>query len=109
MIDSIITGFQVARTGMAVAADESDYAGTPLSRGADIAFGLAFTGLFLGSAIYGFSNTSECADLKRRIEEPPPPPDPSAAPGAGGCRTDLDCKGDRVCHYGRCSPPTVRE
>jgi hypothetical protein len=64
IVDSIIGGLQVARTGLAVAADDSDYSDAPISREADIGLGVAFTTLFVGSAVYGFLQTGHCQSLR---------------------------------------------
>src|SRR4051794_31084669 len=61
VVDTVIAGLQGVRTGLAIAADSRDYAGSPIGKEADIAFGLAFLTLFTASAIYGFSVTDECA------------------------------------------------
>src|SRR3954464_7520626 len=62
-LDSAFGALEVVRTGVALAADDSVYSDPkqPLSRGADIALGLGLTALFVGSAIYGFANTSRCS------------------------------------------------
>lgn len=65
IFDTIFTVFQVGRTVAAVAASDSTYEGAPISRGADIGFGVGFTALFLSSAIYGFSKTAKCRRLLR--------------------------------------------
>jgi hypothetical protein len=64
VLDTIITGLQLARTVYAAAAPDSVYRDPkqPLSRGADIGLGLGFSALFLGSAIYGYGATSRCAE-----------------------------------------------
>jgi hypothetical protein len=62
VLDTILTGFEVVRTGLAIGADASVYSdpNQPLSREADIALGIGFTALFLGSAVYGYSATARC-------------------------------------------------
>ncbi|HWA75638.1 MAG TPA: hypothetical protein VG937_25055 [Polyangiaceae bacterium] len=62
ILDTLLTGFEVVRTGLAIGADSSTYSdpNQPLSREADIALGVGFTALFLGSAIYGYSATARC-------------------------------------------------
>jgi hypothetical protein len=67
VLDTLFTGAQVARTAFAVGADDSVYddPAQPLSRGADVGLGLGFTALFLGSAIYGYVNTSKCSKGSR--------------------------------------------
>jgi hypothetical protein len=68
VVDSLIGAFQVVRTGLAVAADDSAYADPkqPLTRDADIGIGLGLTALFVGSAAYGFVHTAECRQLEER-------------------------------------------
>ncbi len=68
IVDSILTGLEVARTVYAFAAKDSTYQKFPISRGADIGFGVGFTALFAGSAIYGYSSTARCATAKARRE-----------------------------------------
>jgi hypothetical protein len=69
IVDGLIAGYQVFRVVYAAQASAQDYAGSPISREADALLGLAFTGLFLGSTIYGGVNTSRC----RRLKEGPGP------------------------------------
>jgi hypothetical protein len=64
VIDGLITGYQVFRTGYAFQASDSDYRGAPISRGADIGIGLGMTALFLASTIYGGVNVAHCKRLK---------------------------------------------
>jgi hypothetical protein len=83
VVDTAIASYQVFRTGAALKADRGDYAGAPISRNADIGFGVGLTGLFLASAVYGFINTSECSTIKQgKVVAPPPwvPPTVPAAP-----------------------------
>lgn len=54
---------------LAVAAEESDYVDSPISRDVDIGFGVGFMALHIGSAVYGFSSTSECREMKAAVEE----------------------------------------
>jgi hypothetical protein len=95
VVDTIITGLEVVRTAVAAGASEGDYNGAPISRGADIGFGLGFTALFGASAIYGFVVTGNCKDQKggpsdERAQEIPDnsvepwqmPPPAAAAPSA---------------------------
>jgi len=63
VVDTVIAGLEGVRTGLALAADKSAYADAPISKEADIAFGLGFLALFGASAIYGFYVTSECSKL----------------------------------------------
>ncbi|MFZ5896612.1 MAG: hypothetical protein ACOY0T_36490 [Myxococcota bacterium] len=95
VVDSLLTGAEIVRTVYAASADSSVYENPnqPLSRGADIALGVGFTALFLGSAIYGFSNTASCRKAKHQFLESPhnetreptekwssPPPSASSPP-----------------------------
>ncbi len=66
ILDVLVAGYQVVRTLVAVANDDSEYADAPISRGADIGFGIGFTALFTSSAIYGFYETGECREAKSR-------------------------------------------
>jgi hypothetical protein len=65
--DTAFGALQMVRTGMAATASDSVYdnPNAPLSREADIALGASFMALFVGSAIYGFVNTSRCSRLQR--------------------------------------------
>lgn len=65
VLDSIFGGLEAARVVYAASADESVYRdpNQPLSRGADIALGLGFTALFVGSSIYGYVATGKCQKL----------------------------------------------
>jgi hypothetical protein len=108
IIDTIVGAYQVVRTGYALSAEESDYDGYPLSRGADIGFGVGLTALFLGSAIYGYSETGACADAEaalaaRRTDQAPVTVTPTGA--TAGCSNDAQCKGDRICEQGQCVAP----
>ncbi|HMI92154.1 MAG TPA: hypothetical protein VK509_12350, partial [Polyangiales bacterium] len=73
VIDTLIGGYQVVRTGFAVAAPDETYDGALISREADIGFGLGLSALFIASAYYGYDVTSDCA----RAHSPGPPPDES--------------------------------
>ena len=110
IIDTVIGGYQVVRTAVALSAEDSDYGSYPISRGADIAFGLGLSTLFIASAVYGFSTTGDCSDaedaLARRSLSRPESYDGAAArPLVVGCTTDAQCKADRVCEAGRCVDP----
>jgi hypothetical protein len=63
--DTAFATLQVIRTGIALSAADSVYENPdqPLSRGADVGLGLGLTALFVGSAVYGFANTSSCRAL----------------------------------------------
>jgi hypothetical protein len=63
-VDTVFGSLEVLRTGLAASADDDVYKDAAISREADIGLGLAFTTLFLSSAIYGFYETSACADRK---------------------------------------------
>jgi len=69
IVDTVIAGLEGVRTGIALAADKSDYASSPISKEADIAFGLGFLALFSASAIYGFYVTGECSKLHQHGDE----------------------------------------
>ena len=94
VLDTIITGFQVARTGLAASAEDKVYRDSSLSREADIGIGIGLTALFLGSAIYGYHATSMCTKVNSP-EQPdtamdttgnrlwtPKPPDRRRSPAA---------------------------
>ncbi len=71
IIDTIVGGLEVVRTGVALGADDSDYRNVAISREADIALGVAFSALFISSAAYGYTVTSRCSALKEdRLERP---------------------------------------
>ena len=82
-VDTVLAGLEVARTVYAATADKSVYEGAPISRGADIAFGLGFLALFGASAIWGYSVTSECSRLHNHSpahSAPPPEADEHGDP-----------------------------
>lgn len=60
IIDTVIGGYQIFRTGSAFVASDEVYKDAPISRHVDITAGLALTTLFVTSAIYGYSKTSQC-------------------------------------------------
>jgi hypothetical protein len=114
-VDLVVAGLQTIRTGIALAADDADYADFPISRGADIGFGIGFLTLFAASAGYGFHETGKCTDMKRAAaartageaeEDLPVTPTgtaaPRAAPAALHCTHDAQCKDARVCEHGAC-------
>jgi hypothetical protein len=100
VFDTLIGGYQVVRTGMAVSNDDSDYANSPLTREVDIGVGAVLAAVYLSSAVYGYVITDECRTIKAgRVDhtgekwDPPPPPkddssdiepDESAPPPASG-------------------------
>ncbi len=69
VLDTVFTGLQVARVGMAATARSSAYKDAPISRGADIALGAGFIALFASSAVYGFVSTSKCSRLQKAADE----------------------------------------
>ena len=71
VLDTIFTGLEVARVLYAASADDSVYKNPnqPLSRGTDIALGLGFTALFLGSSLYGFTATRSCRKYQEDNDE----------------------------------------
>ena len=64
--DTILAGWQVVRIGVAASAHDSVYRQGPISREADVALGVAYAGLFAASAVYGYTATTTCAELKER-------------------------------------------
>jgi len=88
IVDTVIAGLQGVRTGIALAADKSAYDDSPISREADVAFGLGFLALFGASAIYGYYVTGQCSAShdravivehpKAREENEPSPAETSA-------------------------------
>jgi hypothetical protein len=62
VIDLLIGGFQLVRTLSALGATDAQYANAPISRDADITFGIGLLTLFTGSAIAGFNWTSQCRE-----------------------------------------------
>lgn len=101
IVDAAIGAFQVVRTSVAISNDESAYHGAPISRGADIGFGVGFATLFLASSIYGFVETSQCRPPRVRIEPPDdgveaaPARQPAADPHSGGVRPPAGVKSSR--------------
>jgi len=67
IIDTVIAGYQGFRTVYAATTDKSSYDGAPISREADIAFGLGFFTLFTASAIYGYYVTSKCSSRQEPV------------------------------------------
>jgi hypothetical protein len=60
----VIAGYQLFRTGFALAHEDSDYANAPISRPADIAIGVVLSALFIASAGYGYATTGDCEDAE---------------------------------------------
>jgi hypothetical protein len=109
VIDTVVAGFQVVRTGVALAANDSDYRASPISRGADIALGIGLTTLFISSAAYGYGATSRCSEMKGRSREGERG---FASDGdvrvrrerrAHACTFDAQCSGTRICQRERCT------
>lgn len=82
IVDAAIGTFEVVRTSVAVSNDERDYQGAPISRNADIGFGVGFATLFLASTIYGFYETSQCH--AGHHVTPPDGSEPEGAPAVIG-------------------------
>jgi hypothetical protein len=80
VIDGLVMGFQMVRTALALSASDAQYAGAPISREADITFGISLTALFAASMIAGFGWTSDCRDAMAEESYPAGRP---ARPGAG--------------------------
>jgi hypothetical protein len=53
------------------------------------------------SAVIGFSRTNACAKAKEQLAQRTP-----EQGSGGGCGSDVDCKGDRVCEAGLCVAPS---
>lgn len=62
--DVLFAGLQGVRTGAAIGASDSTYENAPLNRGADVGIGIALLALHASSAVWGFSKTATCRDLK---------------------------------------------
>ena len=114
VVDTVIAGLETIRTGIAIAAKESDYQDFPISRGADIGFGVGLTTLFAAAAIYGYNVTADCEDAKEAAKHPAelpeaapwlPPPRVAPALQPSACSYDSQCKGNRICEAGRCIAP----
>ncbi|MDH5674457.1 MAG: hypothetical protein OEZ06_20185 [Myxococcales bacterium] len=112
-VDLGVAAFQGVRTGLAMAADGRDYNGVPISREVDIALGVGLGALFIASAAYGFSKTSECEDAKLAAEnmespaaatpyEQPRPAAPPPKPQGPSCDYDAQCGDSAICEQGRC-------
>jgi len=80
LVDTLLGGYQVVRTGLAIGADDSSYTKSPISREVDIGLGIGLTSLFVLSAIHGYSATGACDRAqntwavrpRRRLERAPP-------------------------------------
>src|SRR5262245_56755258 len=81
VLDMLVAGWQIVRTGLALSATDAQYSGAPFSRDTDIILGVSLTGLFVTSMIVGFGRTSDCRDAMAEDSYPgsrpalrPPPP-----------------------------------
>ena len=85
VIDTLIAGWQVLRTVIALTASESAYANAPIGRGADVGIGIGLFSLFAASAGTGFSWTSDCREMIGDSEPATsrPRPRPRLQPPAG--------------------------
>jgi hypothetical protein len=91
-IDTAVAILQVARTIYALSQSDADYRGATIPRDADIAIGIGLTGLFGGSAAYGYGRVNACHEEyeldRQSVSTPPrrrrvvPPPVPRAPPPA---------------------------
>ena len=104
IVDTLLAAGQGVGILYYATAPDSKFQGSPLSRGGAIAIDGAAAALFIGSAIYGGTQVSECREAYPHDEEdeverrprrrPPPPPlwTPSASPrtpveiGRASCR-----------------------
>jgi len=100
VVDVVVAALEVVRVAYALSQDDGDYEDFPISRGADVGFGVAFAALFAGSSAYGFANTSACAAMQHQH------PREEAPSAAYGCTRDDQCKGDRICEAGTCVRPS---
>jgi len=92
IVDTLIAGYQGFRTAYAISADDSAYKDLPISREADIAFGVGFLALYGASAVYGYYVTGKCSarhdravivehkEPERETWDPDTRPPPPAAP-----------------------------
>jgi hypothetical protein len=62
VVDSILSGLEIVRIGADVAASDSAFSSSSIGKGADIGLGVGLGILFLGSAIYGYRETSRCSE-----------------------------------------------
>lgn len=86
-------------TGAVVAASGEERIGLPREAGF-LYLGVAVVDV--ASAAYGFSATSRCEKAKSAMMERD---DLRETHTWSGCRSDVDCKGDRVCELGACVSP----
>lgn len=93
--------FVIGAVSSAVSPDSgSDSEDTLLAVGV----GLALTAAFALSAAYGYAHTAQCDEAQQLLVQRlarETPPAPAAAP-AGGCASDMDCKGTRICVQRAC-------
>lgn len=79
IIDTLLGGYQVFRTGYALSRNEADYAGAPIGRNADIGFGVGLATLYFASSVYGYVVTGQCSEAKEVHERVGPKPDGAPA------------------------------
>ena len=95
VLDTLFAGYQCVRTVLAVGASDAAYEGQPLSREADIGFGVALAILHAASASYGYSSVAECEVVHdewfRR-----PLGDAKTHPSM--CESDRDCPREYRCY-----------
>ncbi len=100
-LDTTFAAAEGVRTGLALAADDSNYEDKPIGRGLQVGVAAGLTALFAAAAVYGFSITGGCKDakllhdqnhrpaaapkptLKRAPQTPSEVPETSAAPIGG--------------------------
>jgi len=82
VLDGLVMGFQMVRTGLAMGATDSQYQGAPIDRSADIMFGIGLTTLFAASMIAGFGWTSDCREAIADESYPASRPGPRPRSGA---------------------------
>jgi hypothetical protein len=70
--DTTLATFQAVRTGLAIAASDSVYDDSPMSREVDIGLGIGLVAAYAGSAFYGFYNTAACDEAERKLAARPP-------------------------------------
>jgi len=86
IVDSVIGGYQIVRTAYGIGASDAAYAGSPISREADVTLGAVLATTFIASAITGYGRTAGCrrteqfrmlpAPMTPRAPAPPPPEAP---------------------------------
>jgi hypothetical protein len=69
VVDTAITGVQIARVLFAAQAKDHDYRDFPINRATDIALGAGLLTVFAISAFYGYGTTAACSEAKDRHAE----------------------------------------